>query len=127
MKVGDTFHAPLPPHNNPHLFVAISDPAQDSEHVVIVPFMSLDEDDDTQETVCTLVRGDHPFIRHPSFVNFDCARAPSAVVIRERSTGPGKPVSAALLARILQGAGKSTRMPLHCRDILESQGLIEAE
>ena len=126
VKEGDTFHAPLPPHNNPHLFIVISDPAQDSSKVVLVPLMTLDDDDDSQERTCILNAGDHPFIRHPSFVNFFCAKKPSAAVIVQRAKR-GKSVTPELLARIREAAGKSLFLPLELRSILEQQGLVDPD
>lgn len=126
IREGDTFHAPLPPNNQPHLFVVISDPRQDDSRVVLVPLMTIDGDDETQDLSCCLKVGDHPFVQHPTYVNFRCAARPSAETILERAKR-GKPVSTELLVRIREAAGKSDFLPLECRDILERQGLVDPE
>jgi hypothetical protein len=73
--------------------------------------------------------GDHPFIRHKTYVNYSEARhvaIPQLEALRAKRLVTPKPrVTAALLRRIRIGAVASVRMPLAYRQTLIDQGLVE--
>ena len=64
MDAGSTF---LRSDSDKHLWILISDPAQDPQQVLIVNLTTLD---DRKEKVCLLHVGDHPWIRHETCVNY---------------------------------------------------------
>ncbi len=123
MKQGDTFFAPLPPDGTHHLFVILSDPILDPTHIVVAPFMTIDDYSDDQEIIFEIEKSDFPaFIRHASFINYDCARAPSLEKILSKKSRNGKPIGSELLKRILDGANESRMIPVLCVHILQKQG-----
>jgi hypothetical protein len=110
---------------NDHLFVIISDPAQDPTQIVTANFTSWRSDEDQS---CILERGDHRLISHRSCVYYDNRLltltqyqhllATAAIIAQD-------PVGAELLPRILRGAATSPFIPLSNRQILLDQGLID--
>jgi hypothetical protein len=58
MELGTTF---LPDAGGSHLWVIISDPSIDPDHVLIV---SLTTDRDYKDRLCVLDRGAHPLVTH---------------------------------------------------------------
>ena len=127
-RAGDTFFAPWPESDGvTHLFFVISDPSIDGKHVLAVPMMTWDAD--YKESTCLVHPGEHPFIRHTSFVNYDCAELTSADFIEERLASGAfrahKPASPELLEKIRTGAERSDFLALGYRDILEEQDLVD--
>jgi hypothetical protein len=123
VNAGDTF---LRGDHDKHLWVVISDPALDPENVVIVNLTSLDSE---KEQACVLRRGDHPWIRHDTCVNYH-----DAVIATLEKLTAAKKIKAiamqarmkpAVLARIRQGVADSQRMSLDVANILIEQGLVE--
>jgi hypothetical protein len=123
VNVGDTF---LRADSDKHLWLIISDPALDPENVVIVNLTTLD---DQKESVCILKRGDHPWVRHDSCVNYRDAVVTSLEKLAKARKGKAiivkSPLKAAVLVRIQQGVADSQRMPLDIANILIEQGLVE--
>ena len=68
MQSGDTFL--FEDGRDDHLWMVISDTAQDPEHLVVVRFLSWQE---YYDQACVLDAGDHPFIKHPTCVDFPSA------------------------------------------------------
>jgi hypothetical protein len=127
MKAGDTFRIPQAGTSlDSHLWVVISDPAQDPKEILIVNFTTLRTD---SETACVLAVGEHPFVKHPTCVNYRGAKVVSEadiqVLMRAGHVQPHAAVSAAVLKRIREGAAASTRMSLDHAEILSKQGLID--
>lgn len=123
---GDTFFAPWPEKDAVvHLFFVISDPALDAKQVVVVPLMTWDE---YKEQTCVLVPGDHPFIRHRSYIDYGCAKSVDATKversIKAKQFRTNKRASDDLLRKIREGADRSDFLPLGLRDILEDQDLV---
>jgi hypothetical protein len=120
VEAGDTFR-----YGHRHLYVVISDPGLDSEHVVIVN-MSTDRG---QDRACILQPGEHPFVRHQTCMRFCDARIQTNAeiewLIASNVAQRGEPVSPGLLDRIRQGAGISAQTPFKCKQILAEQRLIE--
>ena len=125
---GDTFFAPWPePDGVFHLFFVMSDPSVDRKRVLVVPVMTWDAD--YKESTCLVDPGEHPFIRHTSYVNYGCAELASADLIEERLASGDfrarESASPELLEKIRRGAERSDFLELGYRDILEEQGLVD--
>jgi len=121
MTAGDTF---LVPDSDDHLWVVISDPNVDPSRVVIVCFLSHQPHYDQ---ACVLEPGDHPFIKHPTCVNYPDARIESAALL-ERLKGDGRlkpktPLSSGILDRI-RSAAEDSEIPTEGYDILRRQGYV---
>ena len=73
MKSGDTFLMPAPGISNrtPHLWIVVTDPAQEENTVIIVSLTTLREQAD--QTV-VLRKDEHPFIRWDSSVFYNDSR-----------------------------------------------------
>jgi hypothetical protein len=125
VKAGDTFYAPLPPDGSLHLWVILSDPQINFRQVVIVPFMTIDNKNDTQDLTCVLNGKDHPFVKHPTFANYDCVKAPPLDLILAKKNKNGAAATPALLEKLRAGAAKSDRCELKYLRILEDQGLAD--
>jgi hypothetical protein len=123
MEAGTTF---LRSDADKHLWVVLSDPKADPENVLIVNLTSLD---DRKEKVCILSRGDHPWIRHKTCVNFgDSVVTTLAKLLEAKDAGALKtqtPMRPEVLRRIRDGVLDSERIPLDYAQLLIDQGLIE--
>ncbi len=109
-----------------HLWIVLSDPSIDPEKVLIVNLTTLDA---RKEQICVLNRGDHPWIKHETCVNFadsiittlaklNAARAGGALQMRA-------PLSPGLLKKIREAVLDSERIPMDNADVLIEQGLID--
>ncbi len=82
LQAGDSFFAPWPdPKRNWHLYFVISDPALNRERVLVVPIMTWTS---YSESVCLVENGDHPFVRHTSFISYFNARVVTADVLEQK-------------------------------------------
>lgn len=126
LRGGDTFQA-ADPQREPHLWIILSAPEHyPQDPVLIVNLTSLRPG---SETTCLLTRGDHPFIRHKSCVNYRDSRLVDRrkledalerqLLLRRRR------MSARLLRRIRAGAAASPHIPLANLQILRDQGLVD--
>jgi hypothetical protein len=99
VKAGDTFFL-TDRAVDTHLWVVISDPAKDSERVVLVSVTTFEPH---KEAVCLLDVGDHPTISHKSCIAYNEARMTAlGTLIGLRDGGhmsPQAPVSTELLMR----------------------------
>lgn len=124
MKAGDTFR-PADRSVDIHLWVIIFDPDLDPSKVLIVSLTTFTA---KKESVCLLDVGDHPFIRHPTCVAYNFAKAPSVAQLEKaKDLGlliPDDPVSAEILQRIREGAAISTKLAIEYGALLDRQGLI---
>src|ERR1700678_1642254 len=105
MNAGDTF---LAPKFDDHLWMVISDPAIDPDHVVIVFFLSWQENYDQ---ACIVQAGEHPFVKHATCVAYPAAKVTTNAKL-DAAVASGKlkiksPLSPALLEKIRQCAGAS--------------------
>lgn len=127
---GDAFLLPLSGTNVKHLYVVISDPVLDKEHVVIVNVSTWEDGEDDACFLGVEEWGEQcPFIRHDSYVRYRSARLVAASKIEEwlaksiaterRNVGP------ALLEAIRRGAEETRFLPNKCCLALNDQGLIE--
>jgi len=126
-KLGDTFLLANPQINS-HLFIIISDPAQDSNRIVMANFTSWRADKDQS---CIVEVGDHRFITRRSCLHYGEDRLITLAnyerLLASRHLSPHDPVSRELLKRILDGAAVSPFLPLRNKQILLEQGLIDRE
>ncbi len=126
LRGGDTFQA-ADPQREPHLWIILSAPERYPEApVLIVNLTSLRPG---SETTCLLTRGDHPFIRHKSCVNYRDSRLVDRRKLEDaferRLLLRRRRMSARLLRRIRAGAAASPRIPLANLQILRDQGLVD--
>jgi hypothetical protein len=125
VKIGDTF---LRTDSDRHLWIVLSDPKQDPDKVLLVNMTTWNS---TKEDACMLNRGDHPWIKHKTCINYndlDTIVTTAADLDKGRSAGAivlQRPLSKRILARVLEGAAKSERLSLEKAEILEQQGLID--
>jgi len=126
MNGGDTLIIPNPRDKfDPHLWVVISEPKWDPAKVVLVNVSSFHGQADRS---CILRVGDHPFIKHDTFVFYyhaKCEKLGSLEVLLSRSLIQNHArVTDNVLARIRKGAGVSDYMPNGPRQVLIDQGHI---
>jgi hypothetical protein len=125
VRIGDTF---LRTDSDRHLWIVLSDPEQDADNVLLVNLTTWNA---TKESACILHRGDHPWIKHKTCVNYndlDAVITTRADLENAEIAGAivaKKPLSKSVLRRILEGAAQSERLSLEKAEILERQGLIE--
>ena len=126
MRAGDTYiragkHVP----SDPHLWVIISDPAQNRQKLVAVNLTSQRTD---KEQTCVIQPGEHPFVTKESVVMYAGATVVSeAMILSAKQAGMLRfppAVSQGLLQRIRAGAQRSIRLPTAARRVLIDQGLI---
>lgn len=108
-----------------HLYIVISDCNENTGRVVLVSFSTWNEQSDNS---CVLKAGDHPFISHKTCVSYENAslKLVSAieVAVDNDTITPHSPVDHEIMLRIFEGAEKSNRLPLGCKEVLIEQGLI---
>lgn len=121
MNAGDTF---LFPGVEDHLWMIISDPAQDDVRLVVTFFLSYQPRYDQS---CVLNGGEHPFVKHPTCVNYPGARLVSDARLEQmKAAGALKlkePLSPDLLALIRRCADRAD-IPTECYDVLRRQGFV---
>ena len=124
MEAGDTFRRSY----GSHLWVVVSDPDQDPDRVLIVNLTTVRSNCDP---ACILDAGDHPFVKHPSYLLY----AESRIVTNQeldRKVAAGQTILEPKMrrdvsARIRHGAAISNFIPLQNRKLLEDQGLISTD
>jgi hypothetical protein len=113
---------PVGDPNRKHLFVVLNAPYCESggvPSVAMVSFRSLAPDLPYDQT-CLLNKGDHPFIKHPTWVDYGKARIEAAAAI-ERGVRSGilvqhDPLSEAVFRRITAGLCTSPMTPMKVSD-----------
>ena len=122
MDAGDTFRRDY----GSHVWIVVSEPAKDPEHVLIVSMTTIRR---FHDPACVLDVGDHPFVKHPTYVNYrnsmivtnsqlDAQHAAGQLIV-EQSVGDD------LLERVRHGAAQSEFIPLENLELLKQQGLVE--
>src|SRR5437588_4270426 len=123
MDAGTTF---LRADTDRHLWVVVSDPKVDPEHVLIVNLTTVD---DRKEQVCILHPGDHPWVKHDTCVNYGDSIVTTLAKLNAGHSGGAlrlhSPMKPEVLKKIRDGALDSERMQLDNADILINQGLVE--
>jgi hypothetical protein len=121
MRAGETF---LLPNDDDHLWAIISDPVVDPQRVVVVLFVSWTE---KYDQACVLNGGEHPFIKHPTCVQYPGAALVSdATLEARRQSGELKmkaPLSPDLLALIRQRADRAD-LRTRIYEVLREQGYV---
>ncbi len=112
MNVGDTFLMEHPRGRRKHLFFVVFKTETDRLLLVHVSSIKLGRDCDTS---CVVRRGEHPFIKHDSFVVYSAAmfaiESHVEAQIRAGICRPQASASPALLKRISDGAHVSAALP----------------
>lgn len=103
--------------NRKHLFVVLSDPfdCPDGEKYLLLVGLSSVPEIGNYDNSCILRPGDHPFIKHDSFVFYSKARIENAGKIlrgvREGKLAPYETVSPEVFEKICQGVVSSPFTP----------------
>lgn len=66
-----------------HLFVVMCDPNPQGD-VLLVSISTYKEGRRDHDSTCLLEKGDHPFIKHTSYVQYESARQESATTLTQR-------------------------------------------
>jgi hypothetical protein len=94
-----------------------------------VLFVSMTSHDITKEKVCLIEAGEHPFVKHKTWIADDFARiAPLEAFIHLSDQGHlqmSHPVSPELLERIRQGVSLSRWIKSECIELMIRQGLLD--
>lgn len=105
MNAGETF---LFPPESKHLWMIISDPAQDTVNVLAVYFSTWES---YKDQACIVQAGEHPFVTHKTIVAYEFARMESAATWEklkaDRLAIPRQPLPPELLFRVRQSAHHS--------------------
>lgn len=111
-----TLLVPSGPHNDPdrkHLFILLTDPADDGsgQKVVLMVSLSSVKSGVPHDPTCILYPGDHPFVKRESFVLYARARLEEADKLL-RGVKDGKlvahdPMDSGMFARICKGIDES--------------------
>jgi hypothetical protein len=116
---GDTFLGGAEVHGDDHLWVIINDPQAHDGAAVFVNVSTIRAKTDT---TCILRRGDHPFIKHDSYVRFRSAKKALVeeldALIKARRLRPHQPADPALLERIRAAAAAAVEFPEDLRSLL---------
>lgn len=108
MKQGDTFLGGGEVHGENHLWLIINDPPGHAGVALIVNVSTLRPN---AETACIVQPGEHPFIRHDSYVRYGSARkvkvADLAEAVRKGLLKPHQAASNAFLEKVRAGAKAS--------------------
>jgi hypothetical protein len=104
---------PSGPANDPnrkHLFIFLTDPIGSERETLLVPIASV-RPGQPHDSTCLLYKGDHPFIRADSYVNYARSRIEPAGTI-ERGVKEGvivqhDPMDGAIFARVCKGIEES--------------------
>lgn len=103
IKPGVTFLSPNPDYPTEHLYIIISPIIEER-----VLFVNVTTKKESSDTTCILKKGDHPFIRHDSVINYGDAKDTEVKLIKKaietKLFALQDPISDALLKRIQQGA-----------------------
>lgn len=123
MKSGDTFL--IVDGSDDHLWMIISDTDQDPENVVVVRFLSYQP---RLDQACVLNAGSHPFIKHPTCVQYPDARIARNSTLEElklsRKIVIKAPLSPALL-KLIRDKSIDGDIITECIAMLGAQGLVE--
>lgn len=123
MDAGDTYRM----SESSHLWIVISDPKKDRQHVAIVNLSSV-KNNKSDDMSCVFEAGCHPSIDRKTFVMYRYAQIETNKELDRRIGGGGwhpmDPVSPSMLDQIREGVAKSDRVPISVHDLLAEQGLL---
>ena len=119
MKQGDTFLGGGEVHGEDHLWLIINDPPAHAGAAVIVNVSTLRPN---AETTCIVQPGEHPFIKHDSYVRYGSARgvnvADLAEAVKKGLLRPHQAAGKALLEKARAGAKASPFLAAEFRALL---------
>ena len=129
LSTGDTLQVTNPRGSyDSHLWIVLSKPELDAEHVLIVNFTGWRLDKDQ---ACILDKGDHPYITKKTCVNYADSKIVTAEhigeLVRSHALEEHARVTMELLERIREGAMLSKFMPLDHGQLLIDQGLVVSD
>ena len=126
ISVGDTFFADFP-KEDPHLFFIVLDICKTKPHLFICSMLSSWKDKSPYcDNSCILDKGDHPFIRHKSYIAYrETLILTHEELLRLIQIGKftiDKPATPELIRKIKNSALKSKFLPQNVRNyIIESE------
>jgi len=127
LRAGDVFINSRSGSIPSHLWFILSDPGEDPEHVLIVNATSAFQGRDVDSS-CILKPGDHPFIRHESYIFYDGARQTAARKLKEGFETEilrfQESASDQLLLRVRTGLMQSPHAEERHKALLRTQGLV---
>ena len=103
--------------NRKHLFILLTDPQDDEagKKCVLMVSLSTVRQGVPHDPTCILYAGDHPFVKHDSYVVYQKARLEEAdKVLRGVKSGqlvPHDPMDGAVFARVCKGLEESRLTP----------------
>lgn len=104
-----------------HLWIVASCPELDANDQALI--VNVTSWASYADPACVLNIGDHPFIRHKSWIRYDRARlVPVPFLVRHIDMN--EPLTDVVLRRVLAGAATSARLVIAHRDYLCRQNLI---
>lgn len=110
-----------------HPWAIISDPKQSSNEIVIVN-ITTHKNTGYEDTSCIVGTGEHPSIRHKSYVNYYRSRivdlSKLQLWLKTGELAPKDCLSPELLEKIRDGAKETDSLPYGVERILSMQGLI---
>jgi hypothetical protein len=123
LGLGDTILLPKPGQPVSHLWAIVTDLDARTGEVVIV---NLTTQRPHSDPTVLLNVGDHPFVKHPTVVNFSDARFVKLTFL-DQAIQSGRwsslePLSPALIARIQQGLVSSPHTPNKIKDRVRRPG-----
>lgn len=125
---GSAFINKATPTISSHLWIVISDPGQDSEHILMVNVTSIKFGRDV-DVACVLRIGDHPFIHSDSYIYYEKMKMVNAQNLQELlDTGKlviQQNVTEDLLIRLRKGLMRSSHSKQKHKDLLSNQGLSQ--
>lgn len=124
-QLGTTFWTnPKHPHLPSHLHLVISDPSKNAGEIAVVNVTTLRNEYDPS---CILAPGDHPAIRHESFVGYKRGWVVNLnalkMLLDAAQIHRALELSPAVLVRVQKGAMASPKTPPRIKGLLAEQGL----
>ncbi len=126
LRGGVTFRAADPKYES-HLWVVLSDTENHpADKVLIANCTSWTSGKDS---ACILRRGDHPFVKRKTCINYQRSRLVSAkkleLAFDKGALAAHHDMDGSVLKRIRDGAARSRFIPLENLQLLKDQGLVQ--
>ena len=119
MRQGDTFLGGGPVHGEDHLWLIVNDPSAHFGFALLVNVSTLRPG---AETTCIIQAGEHPFIKHGSYVRYGGARKVKATelaeAVKKGLLRPHQAASNAFLEKVRAGAKAAPFLAGELRDLL---------
>lgn len=121
-KPGATFFLKI---DKSHLWVIITVPAGPEDAFLAVNMTSVSENG-PRDPACILNKGDHPFVKHQTEINYDrtlemSLQGPKGLLANRDYIVTNRPVSAKILNKIQRGAINSRFMKERFKDIIRKE------